>query len=576
MYIRYFGLHENPFSIPPDPHYLYLSRSHQEAFAHLQYGLSENGGFVQLTGEVGTGKTLLIRTLMERVPKELDVALVLYPVLSVHEFVASICDELRIRHSGEQSSLKQLIDLLNAHLLQTHARGRRTVLIIDEAQNLNREVLEQIRLLTNLETTKQKLLQIILIGQPELSSLLAQRDLRQLSQRITARCHLEALTRKETFEYIFHRCRVAGAKSLLFNRTSMERVYALSGGIPRLINIICDRALLGCYVRNKTVVDPSVVRRAAAEVGIGKLTGTRLLFRALVPASVAALLLIVAGWQMPTLFNSISPGDKVAIALASPQSTAKESSLPVPQNTTTADLKSNSGSIPITSLSDQKSAVPNQTPKVSLEMKIADPAVATDTESAMQRLFDLWGLDYTALAGTTGCERALHAGLHCLYQTGTWNNLRIYNRPAVIELRDVAGQKHHVLVASMTGDSVLLEMGDHRQEVAINEVGRLWFGKYFILWKPRAPEHETLRIGDQRETVVWLRDALARYRREPIQAQPSDLFDEELEYQLKEFQSYYRLAEDGIAGRVTIAQLHGYLPEKSPMLDTESVLVKAR
>jgi general secretion pathway protein A len=450
------------------------------------------------------------------------------------------------------------------------------VLIIDEAQNLSREVLEQIRLLTNLETTKQKLLQIILIGQPELSNLLAQRDLRQLSQRITARCHLEALTRKETFEYIFHRCRVAGAKSLLFNRTAMERVFSLSGGIPRLINIICDRALLGCYVRNKTVVDPAVVRHAAAEIGIGKLSGMRFLFRALVPASAAVLLLIVAGWQMPALFNFISPGDKVAIALASPQLARMESSLPAPEDTAASNPKSNLGAFTVTSQLDQNTEVPNKTTEPSLEMKFVDPAAATDTVSAMKRLFDHWGLDYTALAGTTGCERALHAGLHCLYQTGTWNNLRTYNRPAVIELRDTAGQNHHVLVASLTGDTVLLEMGNYRQEVAISEVERLWFGKYLFLWKPRAPEQEILRLGDRRESVVWLRDSLARYRREPIPADPSNLFDEELEYQLKDFQSYHRLAEDGIAGRVTIEKLRGYLPEKSPLLNTESVLVKVR
>src|SRR3989344_2534467 len=267
MYLRYFGLRENPFSIPPDPHYLYLSRGHQEAFAHLQYGLGESGGFVQLTGEVGTGKTLLVRALVERLPEFVDVALILYPVLTVAEFVAAICDELCIPRPAKFSTLKQLIDALNAHLLQSHAQGRHTVLIIDEAQNLSREVLEQIRLLTNLETTKQKLLQIILIGQPELSSLLAQRDLRQLAQSITARYRLTALTREETCYYIVHRCRVAGGRASLFNLSAMRRVHALSGGIPRLINIICDRALLGAYTREKTVVDAGLVNRAAAEVG---------------------------------------------------------------------------------------------------------------------------------------------------------------------------------------------------------------------------------------------------------------------------------------------------------------------
>jgi general secretion pathway protein A len=299
MYLQYFGLYENPFSIPPDPRYLYLSRGHQEALAHLQYGLGESGGFVQLTGEVGTGKTLLIRSLGERLPKDVDVALVLYPVLTVAEFVAAICDDLRVPHPGGQASLKKLIDALNTHLLQSHARGRRTMLIIDEAQNLSREVLEQIRLLTNLETTKQKLLQIILIGQPELVGLLAQPDLRQLAQRITARYRLTALTREETCYYIGHRCRVAGGRALLFNMSAMRRVHALSGGIPRLINIICDRSLLGAYTREKTVVDTGIVNRAAAEIGSFTRSSR---WRARAPSAAVALTAVLiarshlAGW----------------------------------------------------------------------------------------------------------------------------------------------------------------------------------------------------------------------------------------------------------------------------------------
>ncbi|MBI5612210.1 MAG: AAA family ATPase, partial [Gammaproteobacteria bacterium] len=255
MYTRFFGLTENPFALPPDPGYLYLGQAHQEALAHLRYGIEQGGGFVQLTGEVGTGKTLLVRAVVERLPENVDVALILYPILSVFEFVAAICDELRVSYPAGTTSIKDLIDALNAHLLKSHADGRRTVLVIDEAQNLSREVLEQVRLLTNLETTKQKLLQIVLIGQPELDGLLAQRDLRQLAQRITARYRLTSLTRRETCDYILHRCRVAGAKTPLFSRAALRWVHMLSNGVPRLINVICDRALLGAYAGGKSVVD---------------------------------------------------------------------------------------------------------------------------------------------------------------------------------------------------------------------------------------------------------------------------------------------------------------------------------
>ncbi|MBS1247393.1 MAG: hypothetical protein H6R48_182, partial [Proteobacteria bacterium] len=258
MYAPHFGLREPPFAITPDPAYVYLSRHHQEALAHLLYGVGENGGFVQLTGEVGTGKTTLVRTLLEQQLENVDIALCLNPRLTVAELLATVCDELGASYSPEPHTLKALLDALNAHLLQTHAAGRRTVLILDEAQNLSREVLEQIRLLTNLETAKHKLLRIILVGQPELRTLLARPDLRQLAQRITARYHLPPLDRRETAAYIDHRLRVAGGREDLFTWGARRVVYGHSGGIPRLINIICDRALLGAFGQGARRINASL------------------------------------------------------------------------------------------------------------------------------------------------------------------------------------------------------------------------------------------------------------------------------------------------------------------------------
>ena len=571
MYLRYFGLYENPFSIPPDPRYLYLSRGHQEALAHLQYGLGESGGFVQLTGEVGTGKTLLIRALGERLPKDVDVALVLYPVLTVTEFVAAICDELRVSHPGERASLKQLIDALNAHLLQSHAQGRRTMLIIDEAQNLSREVLEQIRLLTNLETTKQKLLQIILIGQPELAGLLAQPDLRQLAQRITARYRLTALTREETCYYIVHRCRVAGGRASLFNLSAMRRVHALSGGIPRLINIICDRALLGAYTREKTVVDAGLVSRAAAEVGSSVSSSRGLTWRVIVPtAAVLTAILFAAGWQWWPGGKQPLPADDKAVA--------------APASVTTPAAKVAADNTAVTPANESREEAPgggvstagSPKPPVTLESLLADSELSTDTESALKGLFERWSLNYASLTGGTGCERALNAGLHCVYKTGTWNNLRSYNRPAVIELQDVAGGKHHVLVAELTTDAVSLVIGGQPREFPVTEVGRYWFGKYLLLWKPPMPEQEMLRLGDRGDAVIWLRDALARYRGEPLAAESNDLFDKNLQAQLREFQGRHRLMPDGVAGRITLAQLQNYLPGKSPALVADAGTAETR
>ena len=250
MYTSFFGLNEKPFSITPDPRYLYMSERHAEALAHLLYGITESGGFIQLTGEVGTGKTTIVRSLLEQLPAEADVALVLNPRLDPHEFLLAICEELGIELSVyERVSDKSIVDRLNQQLLDAHAAGRRVVLIVDEAQNLSAEVLEQVRLLTNLETAKQKLLQIILIGQPELREVLARNDLRQLAQRITGRYHLEPLAADETKAYICHRVQVAGGSGAIFTSAAMGLIHRAAGGIPRLIDVICDRSLLGAYSR---------------------------------------------------------------------------------------------------------------------------------------------------------------------------------------------------------------------------------------------------------------------------------------------------------------------------------------
>ncbi len=267
MYLRFFGLNEKPFAITPDPRYLYLSERHAEALAHLLYGINEAGGFIQLTGEVGTGKTTVVRTLLSRVPHHADVAVILNPRVTPVEFLLTICEELGLGIAdADRDSVKQLVDALNRRLLSAHADGRRIIVIVDEAQNLSAEVLEQVRLLTNLETPTQKLLQIILIGQPELRELLDRTELRQLAQRITGRYHLEPLSREETRGYVRHRLRVAGAAEDIFTPAALDEIHRLASGIPRVINVTCDRALLGAYTQETRKVTAPLVRLAAGEV----------------------------------------------------------------------------------------------------------------------------------------------------------------------------------------------------------------------------------------------------------------------------------------------------------------------
>ena len=283
MYTSFFGLQEKPFAITPDPRYLYLSERHAEALAHLLYGINEAGGFIQLTGEVGTGKTTVIRSLLEQLPGHAEVALILNPRITPAEFLLTICEELHLQVPAEsRASTKTLMDLLGHYLLDAHARGRRVVLIVDEAQNLSFETLEQVRLLTNLETATTKLLQIILIGQEELRALLGQPDLRQLAQRITGRYHLSPLSSAESAGYVKHRMRVAGATAEAFTPGALREIHRLSNGIPRVINVISDRALLGAFTREEHRVDAVVHprrrrrglrppgARTLAEVGHGR------------------------------------------------------------------------------------------------------------------------------------------------------------------------------------------------------------------------------------------------------------------------------------------------------------------
>ena len=268
MYLSHYGLAEPPFAITPDPRFVFLGERHRDALAHLLYGIGQggSGGFVQLTGEVGTGKTTLCRLVLGQLPEDVRIALVLNPKQTPLELLESVCAELQVPQATRRRSHKTQVDALNEYLLQAYADGLRVVLMIDEAQELSRELLEQVRLLTNLETDTQKLLQIVLIGQPELRETLARPGLRQLAQRITARYHLTPLQPGETAAYLRHRLSVAGASAFPFEDRAVARLHALSGGVPRLLNVLGDRALVAGYVHGRQRVDARLVDLAAAEV----------------------------------------------------------------------------------------------------------------------------------------------------------------------------------------------------------------------------------------------------------------------------------------------------------------------
>lgn len=540
MYTEFFGLREKPFSITPDPRYLFMSERHGEALAHLVYGVTESGGFIQLTGEVGTGKTTLVRTLLlNRMPNNADVAVVLNPQLSVLEFLATICEELHIDVTHNRGSIKAQTDALNRHLLDAHSEGRRTILIVDEAQNLSPAVLEQVRLLTNLETAKQKLLQIILIGQPELRELLARNDLRQLAQRITGRYHLEPLTRDETAQYIEHRLKVAGALGEVFDSGAKKSVFNLSQGVPRLINVICDRALLGAYSEESRRVNSRLVRRAAAEVS-GELERPVWLRPALATTAVIGIAVIAASiWS----YTQQSAGNSSEALLDAPAVAAE------PQEKELAAEPEAAQPEPVAEATVEPAAPVAGTPTLNEQLQLGAPL--TTTTSALTSLFEAWGLEYQA-AAQSACSQASRAGLVCLYQRGSWSGLKQMDRPAIMTLVDDAGESHEVLLTAVRGDTVELSIGGVLVEHPASSLLESWFGQYMLLWRPPGGTPVSLGRGERNESVVWLRASLAAIDpRYTIANQESDVYDAELEQLVRRFQRDHRLSVDGVAGQQT-------------------------
>ncbi|MFH7321595.1 AAA family ATPase [Desulfurivibrio sp. D14AmB] len=552
MYENYFGFHHKPFAITPDPRALYLSERHREALAHLLYGVGEGGGFVLLTGEVGTGKTTLCRSLLEQLPADVDLALILNPKLDAVELVAAICDELKISYPAGRPSLKVLVAALNDYLLQNHAAGRRTVLIIDEAQNLAPEVLEQVRLLTNLETAEIKLLQIILIGQPELRELLKRDELRQLAQRITARYHLDPLDRGESTAYVRHRLQVAGVERPLFSAGALKALYRLSGGVPRLINVIADRALLGAYVEERNLVDEAILRRAAGEVlaaPTGPAPSGRRRFELGRPWALVLLLLLllpVALW-LGQRFGPDLPHfiPEKWLGMMAPRAGENES----PLAAVLATEEGNEGES-----------------RATIDLAAGLANLDDDDEvAAWTALFALWGEEGADGAG--GCLQAQTLGLRCLEGSGSWALLRLYNRPALLRLTNAVDQPGRtILLVGLNGQEAVIAVAGEEWRLPLAELEPYWLGDYRLLWRPPL-RGELLRAGNRGADVLRLRAVLDRLEQGaeaesplPMAADPT-YFDDELARRVAAFQREHGLQPDGIVGLQTQLRLSFELEE---------------
>lgn len=548
MYTSFFGLKERPFAITPNPRYLFMSERHADALAHLLYGVTESDGFIQLTGEVGTGKTTLIRSLLEQLPEHVEVALILNSRLSPNEFLVAICEELRVPVPAERDSVKALVDALNAHLLEAHAQGRRIVLIVDEAQNLGADVLEQVRLLTNLETDRQKLLQIILIGQPELRQVLDRTDLRQLAQRITGRFHLEPLTREESRGYVRHRLRVAGTNSDIFTPQALKEVHRLSGGVPRLINVICDRALLGAYSREQRSVSPKLARNAAAEVYGHSLSPAwhRWLTSGAIVA--AAALLGLGLWRIGETLGSRQVERRATVD----EPARAESAAAGPATELAVD--------------EEDAPVPAPAEGPTFQALLEQHIAATGSDAAFTTLFGLWGIEYRPDGGRA-CAQAAEAGLRCVVEQGSWGDLHRLRRPAILTLTDDAGVQYQVVLSGLGNEYARLDFGGGSHEVSIGNLSRYWFGDYLLVWRPQTERVRPLTVGMRGEDVLWLRDSLATLQGLAADSARPEVFDEALAARVREFQRSRRLKIDGIAGVRTQILVNAELePQGTPLL----------
>ncbi|MEO6363566.1 MAG: AAA family ATPase [Caldimonas sp.] len=583
MYMRFFGLKQEPFSLAPDPRYLYMSKRHREALAHLLYGVGGGGGFVLLSGEIGAGKTTVCRCFLEQIPKRCNVAYIFNPKLTVMELVKSICDEFRIPVAsvpGQAPTVKLYVDALNEFLLKTHAVGQNNVLIIDEAQMLSVDVLEQLRLLTNLETNERKLLQIVLIGQPELRTMLERPELEQLAQRVIARFHLKALSAKETEHYIRHRLSVAGmARTIPFDRKALQRIHDIARGVPRRINLLCDRVMLGAYAHGKHSADIAMIEKAAREVfgksesrvpdrsWFGGGAGSVLVVTTGVALSALLAFALYGGWRRfaepataasapaaraaaaASAASSLPIASAAAARSASAATPAASASVPLPAAASAASMAMVAASAPAVPASSVVAAASSLA-----DFKIELKNFGRDERSAWRELAPMWGAGGDGDGGDA-CTAAARQQLRCSKFASTLAMVRSLDRPGLMNLRDDAGRTVHVVLVGLGENTATLLAGNRRTTVPLAPLAKAWQGEFGTLW--RLPAGYTTAVAEGASGVVVDRLAaqLAALAGEPPPATKQTL-DAALRAKVARFQSAHGLTPIGKAGPTTFMQIN--------------------
>ena len=537
IYLKHFGLVREPFSIVPDPGFLYPSNHHRQAVAHLKYGLDREGGFILLTGEVGTGKTTLTRTMLKRLPAHVRVAYVLNSKLEVSDALASICTELSIELPGNSSLsfTKLCTDALNQDLLQAHAQGKKTLIVIEEAQNLTSEVLETLRLLSNLETHTHKLLHILLVGQPELLEILAQKELRQLNQRVVSRFHLLPLDKDDLANYVNHRLHRAGAKQPIFDSACMSMLYRLTKGVPRLINLVCQHSLLAAYSTEARIITPKLIKQASVEI-LGEQKSSQPLVKYW-PHGLAAALLAIVVWliaagsgienQEPSAYQEPS-ADKEPSAYQEPSANKEPISLPT-------------------------APVPTaQTPNLNPFAELLGLWSVTGTEVYSQE-------DFIALAEFQGLQSHQISDAEVI-------DLEIINRPGIVRLQTQAGYLKSYLLTQIDSTGFTVTSGSDSQLLDAQAFRDIWSRSFIYLWRPPI-EVERLALGDtDAQAVSWLQSQLQQVDQSAEAIISGGRYTQAIANQVLKFQREQNITADGVVGRETLLRLNQLTRADIPLL----------
>ncbi|WP_292932454.1 ExeA family protein [Noviherbaspirillum sp.] len=543
MYTQFFRLKQTPFSISPDPRYLFMSERHREALAHLLYGVDAGGGIVLLTGDIGTGKTTICRCFLEQAPGNCNLAYIFNPKLTVIELLQAVCEEFHVV-CQPGGGVKDYIDALNRFLLSAHAERRNNVLIIDEAQNLSPDVLEQLRLLTNLETNERKLLQIILIGQPELRAMLLRPELEQLAQRVIAHYHLSALSEQETASYIQHRLTTAGLTGAApFQQPQMKQIHRLTLGIPRRINLLCDRAMLGAYANGGHEIDRETIEHASGELFINQDSQTPRRRRHWSAAALGLLAALLAGGAAWSLSDE-SVLKEVRARWSAPAADErvklvehKDAPAPVPEKIVQ----------PAASAAPPVETEKNREPIISVQDGRILAGLGSE-QDAVRELSSLWNV---TLAGDEPCDTARDSGLRCHRSNSGFAELRKLDRPAALKLYDAENKVSFALLTSLGDAGASLRVGDAVQNVTLTELTRHFRGEFITLW--RAPEGfaGTVGLGRIGPEVDWIATQLAKVNDLEAPA-AGQAFGPAMQNQVRLFQRAHGLFVDGIAGPVTV------------------------